>query len=40
MDAGALYDRTGSYLVIYASAISLTAVAFLALGVFCLTTRG
>ena len=38
--AGAVYDRTGSYLVIYASAISLTAVAFLALGVFCLTTRG
>ena len=38
--AGALYDWTGSYLVIYTSAISLTAVAFLALGVFCLTTRG
>jgi MFS family permease len=38
--AGALYDWTGSYIVIYASAISLTAVAFLALGVFCVTTRG
>jgi MFS family permease len=36
--AGALYDWTGSYLVIYSSAISLVVVAFVALGVFCVTT--
>jgi predicted MFS family arabinose efflux permease len=37
--AGALYDWTASYLVIYSSAISLAAVAVAALGLFCLTTR-
>src|SRR6185436_17279305 len=37
--AGAFYDWTGSYLVIYSAAIGLTVVAFLALGLFCLTTR-
>ena len=37
--AGAIYDWTGSYLVIYASAIGLAIVGLLALAVFCLTTR-
>jgi predicted MFS family arabinose efflux permease len=35
--AGALYDRTGSYLVIYSAAIGLVVVAVAALAVFCLT---
>jgi MFS family permease len=37
--AGALHDWTGSYLVIYASAISLVGVAVAALTVFCVTSR-
>jgi predicted MFS family arabinose efflux permease len=35
--AGALYDRTGSYLLIYSAAIGLVVVAVAALAVFCLT---
>jgi MFS family permease len=38
--AGVLYDWTGSYLVIYVSAISLAGVAVAALATFCLTARG
>ena len=38
--AGALHDWTGSYLVIYLSAISLAGVAVAALAMLCLTTRG
>jgi MFS family permease len=34
--AGALYDRTGSYVVIYASAIALLAIAVAALAGLCL----
>ena len=38
--AGALHDWTGSYLVIYLSAIALTGVAVTALAMLCLTTPG
>ena len=38
--AGALHDWTGSYLVIYLSAISLAGVTVAALATLCLTTRG
>ncbi len=37
--SGFLYDRTGSYLVIYATAAGLLAVALTALSWFCATTR-
>jgi MFS family permease len=37
--AGALHDWTGSYLLIYASALGLVVVAVAALAVFCVTTR-
>ena len=38
--AGALYDWTGSYVVIYASAIGLLGVAVAALAGFCLIAKG
>ncbi len=37
--AGVLHDWTGSYLVIYATALALIVVAVAALGAFCVTTR-
>jgi predicted MFS family arabinose efflux permease len=38
--AGALHDWTGSYLVIYASAIGVVGVAVAALAMFCIVARG
>jgi predicted MFS family arabinose efflux permease len=37
--SGALYDRTGSYLVIYAWSAGLAVAGLVALAVFCVTTR-